>query len=441
MTWLQRYQLRRTFHGSLGLLPVLAIGLVLVVAPLDGAGPTARRAGPGSISCRRRTDDSGCVHVIDADFYGFRRVVVVDCRATGQCTVDACASSPRCLRTGASSGSSALSPLPTRILSPPRAESMTRRRSCPLRLPSFATWCASPFSSGLYHGSVGSLRRSAVLEAVAEEGRGVVESVYPEPFHPAEEQQGWSAAPESDASIVEHVGTSGVVLAFDQRGLAAIAERADVVIEVVPQVGDFVARGGPLFRVRSGGRPVDIGGLRASVAIGPERTMEQDPRFAFRILVDVANKALSPGINDPTTAVLALDQIHRFLMYVGRRRLDAGARVCPSAGCACATERRTGSISSASRSRKSAITGPAACRWCAGSRPCSNTCCAYYPRHVRPVGTGTRLLQRATQRAFADEEDRALRGRGRLAGYRQFGVIVVPLLASVGSVQMSSELQ
>jgi uncharacterized membrane protein len=64
--------------------------------------------------------------------------------------------------------------------------------------------------------------------------------------------------------------------------------------------------------------------LRGGVAIGPERTMEQDPRFAFRIIVDIANKALSPAINDPTTAVLALDQIHRLLMYVGKRRLDAG---------------------------------------------------------------------------------------------------------------------
>ena len=64
-----------------------------------------------------------------------------------------------------------------------------------------------------------------MLEAVAEEGRGVVEIVYPEPFDPAEEQQGWAAVPESDASTVEHVGTSGVVLAFDQRDLVAIAER------------------------------------------------------------------------------------------------------------------------------------------------------------------------------------------------------------------------
>jgi len=59
--------------------------------------------------------------------------------------------------------------------------------------------------------------------------------------------------------------------------------------------------------------------------------MEQDPEFAFRIIVDIAAKALSPAINDPTTAVLALDQIHRLLRAVAGRQLDTG-RVCDDAG-------------------------------------------------------------------------------------------------------------
>jgi uncharacterized membrane protein len=49
--------------------------------------------------------------------------------------------------------------------------------------------------------------------------------------------------------------------------------------------------------------------------------MEQDPTFAFRIVVDIALKALSPAINDPTTAVLAIDQLHRMLRSVGKRNL------------------------------------------------------------------------------------------------------------------------
>ena len=52
--------------------------------------------------------------------------------------------------------------------------------------------------------------------------------------------------------------------------------------------------------------------------------MEQDPAFAFRIIVDIASKGLSPAINDPTTAVLAIDQIHHLLRSVGGRHLDEG---------------------------------------------------------------------------------------------------------------------
>ena len=55
-----------------------------------------------------------------------------------------------------------------------------------------------------------------------------------------------------------------------------------------------------------------------------ERTLEQDPAFAFRMIVDIALKALSPAINDPTTAVLAIDQIHTLLREVGMRQLNDG---------------------------------------------------------------------------------------------------------------------
>jgi len=114
-------------------------------------------------------------------------------------------------------------------------------------------------------------------------------------------------------------------------GLVELARRADCLIELVPQVGDFVTRGDPLFRLYGGGGAVTERQVQQSVAIGPERTMEQDPEFAFRIVVDIASKALSPAINDPTTAVLALDQIHRLLRTVAHRQLDTG-RVNDGAG-------------------------------------------------------------------------------------------------------------
>jgi uncharacterized membrane protein len=72
--------------------------------------------------------------------------------------------------------------------------------------------------------------------------------------------------------------------------------------------------------------------------MGRERTIEQDSTFAFRIMVDIAIKALSPAINDPTTAVLAIDQLHRLLVAVGRRYLhddvvrDAAGQRASSSG-------------------------------------------------------------------------------------------------------------
>jgi uncharacterized membrane protein len=123
------------------------------------------------------------------------------------------------------------------------------------------------------------------------------------------------------ARTVTHLGRSLIVLAVDVDRLVAKAAFLDGVIEIVPQVGDFVATDEPLFRLYGNAAAIDDDDLRQSIAFGPERTMEQDPMFSFRILVDIALKALSPAINDPTTAVLAIDQIHRLLRQIGQRRL------------------------------------------------------------------------------------------------------------------------
>ena len=112
---------------------------------------------------------------------------------------------------------------------------------------------------------------------------------------------------------------------FDAADLYRLAAEANVVIELVPQVGDFVGTGDALFRITGDLRPVTpVLCFEAASQSGPERTLDQDPRFVFRLLVDMASKALSPGINDPTTAVQALDQIQHLLLYLGRRHLDEG---------------------------------------------------------------------------------------------------------------------
>ena len=174
------------------------------------------------------------------------------------------------------------------------------------------------------------MRPVSIVQRVGESGLAVIKSVYPESTtHPRPVES--SRRPASPDRTVANAGTSGIVLAVDLEGLVAQARHANGIIEFVPQVGDFVAVDEPLFRLYGGAGAIDDRQLRAAVALGSERTIEQDPTFAFRILVDIAIKALSPAINDPTTAVLAIDQLHRLLRRVGLRQLR-GEEICDAAG-------------------------------------------------------------------------------------------------------------
>ena len=176
------------------------------------------------------------------------------------------------------------------------------------------------------------LRPGALIQLVAERARGVIADVYPLPYgsNPGA-QAARGVLPTTPSQVVEYAGRSGVVMAFSASELVRLGAAGSAVVEIVPQVGDFIAAGDPLFRVFGGIRPVAADHLRGCVAVGPERTIDQDPRFVFRVLVDIASKALSPAINDPTTAVLALDQIEHLLLLVGRRDLDEG-RMCDRDG-------------------------------------------------------------------------------------------------------------
>jgi uncharacterized membrane protein len=170
------------------------------------------------------------------------------------------------------------------------------------------------------------LQPVAVLRHMSEQGQFVIDRVYSR----SQFRENVPAAPmEVEASdepprIVEHVGSSGTFMAFGIEELVASAQSTDTMIELVPQVGDFVSHRDPLFRIYPAGRHIDEQALRQLVAIGRSRTLEQDPAFAFRIIVDIAARALSPAINDPTTAVLALDQLQSLLRYVGEKELNAG---------------------------------------------------------------------------------------------------------------------
>ena len=169
------------------------------------------------------------------------------------------------------------------------------------------------------------LRPVTVMADIASEGIRVIKAVYPILLEP-----NWAPESHPDRSllgepsrVIHQVGKPGVVQALDIETLVDFAIQGECTIEVVPQVGDSVNRDDPVFRLY-GGTTIDSRKLSQHIALEGERTLEQDPAFAFRIIVDIASKALSPAINDPTTAVLALDQIHNLLREVGLRRLDTG---------------------------------------------------------------------------------------------------------------------
>lgn len=165
------------------------------------------------------------------------------------------------------------------------------------------------------------LRPISILAHVGDDGIAVIKTAYPIPSSGSDIAKVESRTLRTPKRVIQHQGT-GTVLAVNLDQLMKEAERSNIVIELVPQVGDFVAEDEPLFNIY-GSNLIDEEALHSAIAYGSERTMEQDPTFAFRIVVDIAIRALSPAINDPTTAVLAIDQLHRMLRAVGMRHLRA----------------------------------------------------------------------------------------------------------------------
>ena len=165
------------------------------------------------------------------------------------------------------------------------------------------------------------LRPVSLVRRVGEDGLGVLDSVYPDELISTQDKH----FPEPELTGGErtafHHGTSAIVLAVNVKQLMREAVNCGGMIEVAPQVGDFVGAGEPLFVLHGKAQSIESNQLEDCIIFGTERTLEQDPLFAIRILVDIAIKALSPAINDPTTAVLAIDQLHRLLRRAGRRNL------------------------------------------------------------------------------------------------------------------------
>jgi uncharacterized membrane protein len=170
---------------------------------------------------------------------------------------------------------------------------------------------------------LGMLQISRVLAYAGDHGRAVIEREYP-PFDPSEGKPIVEAELPPTTQVLLHQGGPAVIQAIDVRRLVSQAARAESIVAIAYAVGDTVSEGMPLLRVHGGARALRERALRRCVKLGTERTFEQDPKYAIRLLVDIAIKALSAAINDPTSAVQALDQVEDLLLRLGRKRLSAG---------------------------------------------------------------------------------------------------------------------
>ena len=156
---------------------------------------------------------------------------------------------------------------------------------------------------------IGDAGRAVIAQSVASPRRAVIRPTRP-------------AAPV--AQLLRYAGAPRYVEKLEITTLVELARRADAVLVMECAVGDTLAEETVMLR-QLGGAPIDPALLRAAVKLGLERTVEQDPKYPIRMLVDIAIKALSPAINDPTTAVQALDQIEDLLRRLARINLHEGA--------------------------------------------------------------------------------------------------------------------
>jgi uncharacterized membrane protein len=171
---------------------------------------------------------------------------------------------------------------------------------------------------------IGLLQINRMLNFTGDQGRKVIEAVYPR----LDSSAAASAAEEfrrllPTQTLIHRAGPRAIQ-ALDTAALVRMAKASGGIIEMLAAVGDTVVDLTPILRVFGAHQPIDERALTKTIEMGEQRTFEQDPKYAIRLLVDIAIKALSPAINDPTTAVQALNQIEDLLLRLGCRCLEIG---------------------------------------------------------------------------------------------------------------------
>jgi uncharacterized membrane protein len=169
---------------------------------------------------------------------------------------------------------------------------------------------------------VAMLQINRMLTFTGEQGRHVIDRTYP-PLDAVVAASGLADLSQQPVSqVLVYSGRPRAIQAIDTEALVKLARKAGALIEVAAAVGDTSVESIELLRVLGGRKRIKERRLLDAILMGEERTFDQDPKYAIRLLVDIAIRALSPAVNDPTTAVQALDQIGDLLYRLGRRRLE-----------------------------------------------------------------------------------------------------------------------
>ncbi len=172
------------------------------------------------------------------------------------------------------------------------------------------------------------LQITSVLFMIAGFGRREILENYPEQYIETKvngETRKESLVSSQERSIF-YSGISASVLEVDTRQLITLASKNNIVIEILYATGDTVPEGAAIARLYGDSQKVSDWQILRTIHLGEQRTIDQDPRYALRLIVDIAIRALSPAINDPTTAVMALDRLEDLLRLFVTRELDTKYR-------------------------------------------------------------------------------------------------------------------
>jgi len=159
-----------------------------------------------------------------------------------------------------------------------------------------------------------------IVDRIASETEVVINDIMPS-SHAHSRLKGAEPIDPSTWEITLLNDVSGYIRFIDTKRLVALAKSCRVKIHILRRVGQFVPSVVPLLIVYKGERlsPEGIAELRAALEMGPSRTLQQDVEFGVLQIVDIALKAISPAVNDPTTAISCVDQLSRVLIRFASR--------------------------------------------------------------------------------------------------------------------------